>query len=86
MDIEQGLYAQVVMISRKGFYNKKQNENKNKYNYQVKSKRSICWFNLDHEWLEENFRAREPDFYKKLYQTNIWGQETKKSIICSTNW
>ena len=32
---------------------------------------------LDHEWLEENFRTREPDFYRKLYQTKFRGDDTK---------
>ena len=29
------------------------------------------WFDIDIEWLEGNFSAREPQFYKKLFQRNI---------------
>ena len=34
-----------------------------KYNFEGQSERSRCWFNLDHECLEETFMTREPDFY-----------------------
>ena len=61
--MEQVLYAQVVMIRLKDSGNKKEKEKTKKYNFQGKSTRSICWFNLDHEWLEENSRTREPDLY-----------------------
>ena len=49
MAIEQGLYAQVVMILQRESDNKK--EKTKKYNFQGKSVRSIRWFYLDHEWL-----------------------------------
>ena len=26
---------------------------------------SMCWFNLDREWLKEKFSKLEPDFYLK---------------------
>ena len=48
-----------------------------KYNFQEKSARSRHWFDLDHEWLEENPMTREPDFYKKLNQTNTRDDDTK---------
>ena len=32
------------------------------------------WFDLDIDWVEENFSTREPQFYKRLLQTNIEGQ------------
>ena len=48
-----------------------------KYNFQGKSARSIRWFHLDHEWRKENFRTREPAFYRKIYQTNIRVNDTK---------
>ena len=53
MNMEQGLYAQVVMIRWKDLYNKKEKENTKKYNSQGKSARSKRWFDLDHEWSEE---------------------------------
>ena len=56
--MEQGLYAQVIMIRRKDYDNKVEKEKTNKYNFQGQSARSICWFDLDHQWLEANFRTR----------------------------
>ena len=50
-------------------------ENTKKYHFQGKSARSIRWFFLDHEWLEETFRTRKPYFYGKLYKINIEGQQ-----------
>ena len=77
MAIEQCLYAQVVMIHRKDPDNKKEKEKTKTYDFQGKSARSTRWFDLDHEWLEENFRTREPDFYKKVYQEKIKGDDKK---------
>ena len=42
--------------------------------FQGKSARSKHWFILDIEWVEENFSTIEPQFYKRLFQTNIEGQ------------
>ena len=61
--MEQGLYAQVVMIHRRESGDKKEKEKTKKYNFHGQSARSRCWFDIDHEWLEENFRKREPYFY-----------------------
>ena len=58
-----GLYSQVVMTLQKGYDNKKEKEKTKKYNLQGQSARSIRWFDLDDEWLEEIFRTHEPDFY-----------------------
>ena len=69
--MEQGLYAQVVMIHRSESDDKKEQENTKKYNLQGKSARSRCWFDLDHEWSEENFRKCEPDFYKNCIKINL---------------
>ena len=71
MATEQGLYAQVVTILRKESENKKEKENTNKYNTQGKSAISRRWFNLDHEWLEENFRTSEPDSIKICTKQNL---------------
>ena len=76
--MEQGLYAQVVMIRRKDLDHKKEKDKAKQYNLPGQSARSIRWFNLDHEWLVETFRTHEQDFYLKSYQKNIKGQETKR--------
>ena len=39
--------------------------------------RSRGWFDLDHEWFEENFMTHEPYLYEKLYQTKPNGDDTK---------
>ena len=41
------------MIHRKDSDNKKEKEKTEKYNLQGKSARSIRWFDLNNEWLEE---------------------------------
>ena len=51
------------MIRLRKSENKKKKEKTNKYNFQEQSARSIRWFDLDHEWLEENFWRRGPYFY-----------------------
>ena len=56
MATEQALYTQVIMIRQNDSDNNKERENTKKYNLQEKSERSICWLDLDHEWLEENFQ------------------------------
>ena len=58
--MEQGLYTQVVMIIRRESYYEKYIYI---YNFQGQSARTKRWFGLDHEWLEETFMTREPDFY-----------------------
>ena len=71
MATEQGLYAQVVMTHQKQSDNKKEKENTKKYNFQRQPARSRLWFDIDHEWLEENFMTNGPDFYKffiKMFQ------------------
>ena len=46
------------------------NKNKAKFKFQGQSARSQLWFNLDLNWVEINFSTREPDFYKKLFQSH----------------
>ena len=65
----------VVTIRRKDLDNKIEKENNNKYKFQGKSAILKCWFDLDHEWLEEMFCKREPNLYKQLYKMNNEGQE-----------
>ena len=62
--MEHGLYAQVVMIRQKESDNKKKEENNKKYKFQGQSERYRRWFDLDHDWIEENFMIYESDFYK----------------------
>ena len=71
MDMEQGLYEQVVIIQRKDSENKKGKEKTKKYNFQGQSARSRHWFDLDHEWLEENFMTRKLYLYKKIIKINL---------------
>ena len=53
---------------------KKKNEAKSKF--QGLSARSQRWFGLDFGWIEVNFITREPNFYKKLFQTHDDTQDT----------
>ena len=63
MDLEQGLYAQVVMILRKNLDGTKEKDKTKKFNLQGQSARTKNWFNIDHEWPKESFMTREPYFY-----------------------
>ena len=70
MAMEKGLYAQVVKLSRKDlkFIAANKNKNEAKFKFQGLSAISQRWFDLDFDWIEVNFRTREPDFYKRLFQ------------------
>ena len=70
--MEQGLYAQVVKLQRKDFLFDAADKNKteSKFKFQGQSARSQLWFDLDLDWIEINFSTREPDFYKKLFQSH----------------
>ena len=70
MAMEQGLYAQVIMLRRKNlkFVAIDKNKNEAKFNFQGQYVRSQRWFDLEFDWIEVNFSTREPDFYKKLFQ------------------
>ena len=76
--MEQGLYAQVVMISRKGLKLIAENKNKNeaKFKFQGQSSRSQYWFDLDFDWTEVNFSTLEPDLYKKPFHIHDDTQDT----------
>ena len=69
MTMEQGLYAQVVKISRKYLKFVAENKNKNeaKFKFQGQYARSQCWFYLDFDWIEVNFITHGTDFYKRLF-------------------
>ena len=60
MDLEQGLYAQVVMIRVRNLDVIKEKYKTKIYNFYKKSARTKHWFDLDHEWLKENLMKREP--------------------------
>ena len=51
--MEQGLYAQVVKISRKDlkFVAANQNKNEAKFKFQGQSAISHHWFDLDFDWI-----------------------------------
>ena len=46
------------------------NQNGAKFKFQGQYARSQIWFDLDLDWIEINFSSREPDFYKKLFQSH----------------
>ena len=71
MVTEQGLYAQVVKLRRKDLKCIAVNNNKNeaKFKFQGVYASSPRWFDLDFDWIEVNFSTREPDLYKKLFQS-----------------
>ena len=72
MAMEQGLYAQVVMLRRKDleFIAANKNKNEAKFKFQGQSARSQGWFYLNFDCIEVNFSTREPDFYKKIFQSH----------------
>ena len=43
--------------------------------FKGQSKVYTGWFNLDHEFLKEKNSTPEPDFYIKLYEKDIEGQD-----------
>ena len=45
-------------------------ENEAKFKFQGQLARSQQWFYLDLDYIEVNFSTREPDFYKKLFQSH----------------
>ena len=70
MEMEEGLYAQVVMLRRKDLNLILANRNKNesKFKFQGQYARSQRWFDLDFDWIELNSSTREPNFYKKRFK------------------
>ena len=79
ISLEESLYAQVVRIRPKSLVQKKYTREKPKrrYLFQGQSAISKHWFDLDIELVEEKFSTREPQFYNRLFQTNI---EVKSGI------
>ena len=73
MATEQGLYEQVIKLCRNDLKFAAANKNKNeaKLKLQGQSARSQHWFDLHFDWVEANFSTREPDLYRKLFQSHI---------------
>ena len=67
MAMEQGLYAQVIMIRPKylKYFATDNIENEAKFEFQGQSVRSQHQFDIEFDWIEVNFSTREPDLYKK---------------------
>ena len=68
------------MIRRKYLDDKKEKENTNKYKFQGQYARSIRWFDIEYDSLEEKFSTREPDFYN-FFKMNIKGQDMKTNQV-----
>ena len=77
MAMEQSLYAHVINFRRKDllFYAADKNKNESTFKFQGQSARSQLWFDLDLDWIDMNFSTREPDFYKKIFQSHDIKQE-----------
>ena len=75
--MKQSLYAQVIMFRRKDlkFDAADKNKNESKFKFQGRSGRSRLWFDLDLDWIDMNFSTREPDFYKKIFQSHYNKQD-----------
>ena len=72
MTMEQGLYAQVIMLRRKDlkFVAKDKIKNEAKFKFQGQSARSQRWFDIDFVYIEVNLSTHEPDLYKKTFQSH----------------
>ena len=64
MDLEQGLYAQVVITRRRNLEDIKEKYKTKKLTYKDNQQEQKNWFGLDDEWMKEIFMTHEPDFYK----------------------
>ena len=78
METEQGLYAQVIMLCQKDlkFVAIDKIKNEAKFKFQGQSAISQRWFDHAFEWIELNFITREPDLYKKVFQSHNDKQDT----------
>ena len=78
MLVGKGLYAQVVILSRKGLRIIEENKNKNEaeFKFQGQSTGLQRWFDIYFDWIEENCSTREPDFYRKIFQSHDKTQDT----------
>ena len=78
MSMEQGLYAQVIMLRQKHLkcFAADKNKNEAKFKFQGQSAISQRWFDLDFNWIEVNFSTREPDFYRNFFESRDNTQDT----------
>ena len=78
MAMEHVLYTQVFMVSRKDlkFIAANKIKNEAKLKFQGQSAISQKCFDLGLDWIEVNFSTREPDLYKKLFQSHDDTQDT----------
>ena len=69
MAIEQGLYAQVVIICQKYLNITQENRNKkeDKFKFQDQFARSQHYFDIFYYWIENN-PTRKPDLYTIIFQ------------------
>ena len=57
------------------------NKNEAKFKFQGQSARSQLWFDLDLNWVDINLSTREPDLYKKPFQSH---DDTQDDITFKT--
>ena len=78
MTTEQGLYAQLVMLSRMDLKSVAVNKNKNEATFKLQGQYEISqsWFDLEFYWTEVNFSTSEPNLYKKTFQIHNGTQDT----------
>ena len=53
------------------------------FSFQGKSMRWHHWFKLNIDWVIENLKIIEPEFYKSLFQEHVTGQVDKEQPIFS---
>ena len=75
--MEQGLYAQVIILCCEyfKFVATEKNKNEAKFKFQSQSARSQRWFDLDIDCIEVTFSTREPDLYKEKFQSHYYTQD-----------
>ena len=69
MAMEQGSYAQMLILLQKdlNFFATDKNKNEAKFKFQGQSVISQRWFDLDFDWIEVNFRKSEPELYNIFF-------------------
>ena len=76
------MYYQVVIVRHKTKVNKGKNisNSKETYLFQGQSEISKHWFDIDNDWIEDNFMTREPESFKRLLQRYIEFQSGKNFL------
>ena len=77
--MDQVLYAQVIILRQKylKFVATYKNKNEAKFEFKGLSAISQRWFDLDFDGIEVNFSTRDPDLYKKVFQSHEYTQNTQ---------